>query len=71
MDFDFSNISNSELSSIIGEWVKGERDRQIMHRRLIDQVGYEKLAEEFELSVRWTKHIVHFNKEIILKHINK
>ncbi len=48
----FNNISNTELSRIIDEWIKSERDRKIMKRKLIDGITYEKRAEEFELSVK-------------------
>ena len=46
----FENISNTQLSAIIDEWIKNERDRKLMKRRLIDGVSLERLAEEFELS---------------------
>lgn len=63
------NISNSELAGLIDEWVKGERDRAIMKRRLIDCVCFEPLAEEFNLSVRQTKSIVNKNEIKIFKKI--
>ena len=46
----FENISNTQLSAIIDEWIKNERDRKLMKRRLIDGISLERLAEEFELS---------------------
>lgn len=46
----FANISNTQLSAIIDEWIKNERDRKLMKRRLIDGISLERLAEEFELS---------------------
>ena len=61
----FTNISNTELSHYIDEWVRGERDRQIMKRRLIDCICLEPLAEEFNLSVRHTYEIVQKNLKII------
>lgn len=61
----FNNISNSELSQIIDEWVKGERDRKIMKRRLIDCIKLEALAEEFSLSVQHTASIVRKSTKII------
>ena len=61
----FTTISNTELSRLIDEWVKGERDRKIMKRRLIDGIRYEPLAEEFDLSVRHTFDIVQKNLKII------
>lgn len=66
---DVENISNSELSALIDEWVKGERDRSILKRRLIDCVCFEPLAEEFNLSVRQVKSIVNKNENIIFKRI--
>lgn len=61
----FNNISNTDLANLIDEWVKGERDRKILKRRLIDCVCFEPLAEEFNLSVRHTYEIVHKNLKII------
>jgi AraC-like DNA-binding protein len=46
----FNNISNTHLTAIIDEWIKNERDRNLMKRRLIDGISLERLAEEFELS---------------------
>lgn len=61
----FTTISNTELARLIDEWVKGERDRQIMKRRLIDCICFEPLAEEFSLSVQHTHKIVQKNIKII------
>ncbi len=66
----YDGVSNSYISNIIDEWVKGERNRQIMKRRFIDCIPYEPLAEEFELSVRHIKRIIYKNADIIEKHIN-
>lgn len=65
----FTNISNTELSMLIDEWVKGERDRAIMKRRLIDCICFEPLAEEFELSVTHTWKIVEKNLKILNKKV--
>jgi hypothetical protein len=48
----FNNISNTHLTAIIDEWIKNERDRNLMKRRLIDCISLERLAEEFDLSVK-------------------
>ena len=65
----FTNISNTDLARLIDEWVKGERDRRIMKRRLIDCICLEPLAEEFDLSVQRTWKIVSENIKIIIKKI--
>lgn len=48
----FNNISNTELSRIIDDWIKNERDRNIMKRKLIDGITYERISEEYDLSVK-------------------
>lgn len=52
------NVSCSEWNSLIDEWVFNERNRRILKRRIIDGLTYEKLAEEFDMSVRQIKKIV-------------
>ena len=64
-----TDISNSELPRLIDEWVRSERDRKILKRRLIDGICYEPLAEEFNLSVRQIKNIVYKAEERLFKHI--
>lgn len=48
----FNNIPNNQLSEMIENWIKSERDRNLMKRRLIDGLSLERLSEEFELSVK-------------------
>lgn len=52
------DYANSEIDHLITEWIHSERDRDILHRRLIDGVRFEPLAEEFDMSVRQVKNIV-------------
>ncbi len=66
---EIEELSNSQLSALIDEWIKGERDRAIMKRRLIDCICYEPLAEEFDLSVSQTKNIVYKAEAVLFKHI--
>lgn len=66
------NASKSELDSLIAEWIIGknaERDRAILRRRLFDGITFEKLSEEFGLSVRQTKAIVYKCEEKVFKHL--
>lgn len=62
------DIPNSKLEWLIEEWVKSDRNRKILKRRLIDGIHYEKIAEEFEISDRQVKTIVKKEKENILIH---
>lgn len=61
------DISNSELEALIDNWVRGERNRKILKRRLIDEIIFEDLSFEFDLSVRQTKRIVYREQERIFK----
>jgi RNA polymerase sigma factor (sigma-70 family) len=53
------DISVSELSNLIDEWIFSERDRKILKRRLIDGLTYERIAEEFDLSPRYVSTIIY------------
>lgn len=66
------NLSRTEVNELIDEWIIGrnaERDREILRRRLIDGITFEKLAEEFDLSVRQTKKIVYRGINTLSPHI--
>ena len=63
------DISTSELSHLIDEWIFSERDRKILKRRLIDGICYEPLADEFGMSVRQIKNIVYKAEQKLFKHI--
>ncbi len=60
---------NIELAALIDRYVKGERERAILKRRLIDLVLFEPLAEEFNLSVRGTKNIVYRAEEQLFRNL--
>lgn len=53
------DIPVSEIIHLIDEWIYSERDRNILKRRLIDGLTYEKIAEEFDLSVKQTSNIIY------------
>lgn len=61
--------SNSQISSAIDEWIHSERDRAILKRRLMDGLTYERLAEEFDLSVRQIKKIVYRSSDVLFCHL--
>ena len=51
------DLPTSEIERRIAESIHNQTHRDILRRRIIDGVKYEPLAEEFGLSVRWTKVI--------------
>lgn len=69
----FEGKSRSEIEKIIDEWIvcctNAERNRCIMKRRYIDGLTFERLSEEFELSVVQTKNIVYSMNKMLEGHI--
>ena len=61
--------TNSQIRDLIREYIHSERDRRLIYRRLVDGITFEKLAEEFELSTRQTRTIVHKLEQILFRHI--
>lgn len=66
---DLDNITNSEIDYLISEYIHSERDRKILHRRLIDGICYEPLADEMDMSVRQIKNIVYKAEAKLFKHV--
>lgn len=64
-----TDYSRSEIEHAIEEWVLNERYRAIMRRRLIDGITYERLAEEFDMSVSQIKRIVYKSGDKVFKHL--
>lgn len=67
---DFKNVSRSELSGLIDEWILSERNRNILKRRFLDGICYEPLAEEFNLSARQIRVIVTEGRKVLKAHID-
>lgn len=68
---DMHNYSRSEIEKLTDEWIVGrnaERDRKILKRRLLDGITFERLAEEFDLSVRQVKNIVYRREDELFCH---
>ena len=65
------NMDNYQIADAIDRYVRGERARKILKRRLLDEICYEPLAEEFEISVSQVKRILLKSQEQLYKHIKK
>ena len=61
--------TNSQAREAIAEFIHSERDRKILERRLIDGVTFERLAEEFDMSVRQVKNVVKKRSAELFRHI--
>lgn len=51
--------SNSRLREIVEEYIHNERDRKILIRKYCDSLTFERLAEEFDISVSQVKRIIY------------
>lgn len=69
MKYDFSDIPNDKLIQAIEKWVKGERNRGILKRRLIDGMTFSELSEEFNICERHIKRIVINAEDKIFSHL--
>ena len=67
-----SDLSRSDIEAAIDNWIIGrnaERNRMILKRRLLDGITFDRLAEEFDLSVRQVKNIVYQCEDKLYKHL--
>lgn len=70
---EIENLNRDELESMIEKWVilrrNSERNRSILKRSWFDGIGYERIAEEYNLSVTQVKEIIYKSEEQIFKHL--
>ena len=66
---EIDRFSDAHIRFLIDQFIHSERDRAILKRKLLDDITFERLAEEFDLSVRRTKTIVYNGQMKIYKHI--
>jgi hypothetical protein len=64
----FSEVPNSELRAMIDEWIHSSRERDMLKDHLIDGMTYEKMAEKYDISVRWMKHLMCRNMHKLISH---
>ena len=63
------DLSREEIHKAIDTYIHKERDRAILKRRLTDGITFERLAEEFDLSVRHTQRIVYKAQDKLFRHM--
>lgn len=64
------DYTNSEIQHIIDEWIHSQKDREILHLRLIDGLTIEELAERFDRSPRQMQRIINRLQTIVFLHIS-
>ena len=62
---DLRYVSNAEIAYVIDSYVHSERDRALMKRKMLDDIHFEPLGEEFQLSTTQVKRIYKKHKQTI------
>lgn len=65
MENPFKDKLNSEIIEIIDEYIHSERDRIVLKRIYVDDIRYEPLAAELDLSVSTINRINKKHKYLI------
>lgn len=72
--YEIRDIRREDVEEAIHQWIMGrnaQRDRAVVARKLFDGITFERLAEEFGLSVSQAKRIITKYSEIIFRKIRK
>lgn len=62
-------LSCSQIEYLIDEWIKNQRNRNVVKSRLLDGLTYEKLSEKYDISVTQAKTIVRKSLEKLCMHV--
>lgn len=71
MKHDYKEISATDIENAIELWVHNERDRIILKRVLLDNIHYESLAEELDISVSTVKRAIYKHEYTVFKKAQK
>lgn len=75
MKLNLEDVTNTQISAAIDEWIHSQRDRRILKLRLIDGLTYmqisDRLYEEDKtiLSERQVQNIVYKAERALFKHL--
>lgn len=61
--------TNSNMKTLIEEYIHSQRDRRILSYRLIDGLTFEKIAELEDMSDKQIQRIVYKQQEQLFKHL--
>ena len=63
------DLTNEQIEYMIDAWIHNKRNRNLAKEKLIDGISFERLSEDYKLSVTRTKTIVKEVKETLLEHL--
>ena len=65
----YDGVSNADISDAVDLWVRGDRNRRIVKRFLIDLSTYEQIAEDEDISVAQTKRDIAKWESVLFQHM--
>ena len=65
----FEDVPNDKIEMTINQWVKGSRNRELMHDRLIEYMTYERIAEKYDLTLRYVQDLIYRLEKTVFKHL--
>ena len=65
----YDGVSNADISDAVDLWVRGERNRRIVKRFLVDLSTYEQIAEDEDISVAQTKRDIAKWESVLFRHL--
>lgn len=68
-EMNLPDYTNSTITHIIDEHIHSERDRDILKRRLVDGITFERLAEEFDRTPRQMQRIIDKLERQVIKYL--
>ena len=66
---DRPQYQNDQVTRLIDQHIHSERDRRILKRNLCDGIGYEALAEEFQMSRSQIARSVPRGERVVFEHV--
>ena len=61
--------TNSQIKTLIDEYIHKKRDREILYMRFVDGNTLEEIAGAFELDTTTVWRIIHKNEKELFSHI--
>lgn len=69
MKYNFSDLTNRQLSEMIDDWIRDERNRNILKDRFIRCMTFEEISCKYNICERHVKRIVYKYGDFLLSKI--
>lgn len=64
-------LNRNDIDTLIDKWIFSERDRAILKRKLLDDISFQDIAEEYDYSIQGIKNIVYKCEMKLLSALDK